>query len=340
MAIPVAVLGLGSRGAEWVRHVRAAPGFELTACIEADAAVLAREAARLRLPADRCFSSLAAACERRPSRAVIVATPPDHHHAATAAVLARRMAVLVEKPFTMRLADAQHLVSGADAAGVPLLVAQNYRYLRVFRAVRGLVARGALGRVRLVTGHYYRVPHAMAASLARLPHAVLWGMAVHHLDVLRHVLGQEATGVSAESFETMTPAAGAGAAPAGASFRALLTFAQGTRAVYTASYESSGHQFFEQGQEFYGRLVGDRATLHVIHRWLVLCENRRLPRLVRRGPRTEPEEQNLLRQLRRAIESGEPAEVSGRDNLQTMAIVEACLRSAGERRWVNPQDLL
>ena len=38
--------------------------------------------------------------------------------------------------------------------------------------------------------------------------------------------------------------------------------------------------------------------------------------------------------------TGADPDSSGRDNLQTMAIVEACIRSAGERVWVNPQELL
>ena len=54
--------------------------------------------------------------------------------------------------------------------------------------------------------------------------------------------------------------------------QALLTFDAGTRAVYSATYESSGHEFFERGQEFYARFVGERATLHVLQRWLFLCE--------------------------------------------------------------------
>jgi len=175
----------------------------------------------------------------------------------------------------------------------------------------------------------------MAASLARLEHSVLWGMGVHHLDALRFALGKEVTSVAAESFTLP-----GGTLPAGASFRAMLSFEGGTRALYSATYKSSGHQFFERGQEFYTRFVGERATLHMFHRWLFLCEHGKLPRLVRRGPRKVTEEQILLAQLERALLEGEPAEVNGRDNLQTMAVLEACLRSAAEQRWINPQGLL
>ncbi len=36
----------------------------------------------------------------------------------------------------------------------------------------------------------------------------------------------------------------------------------------------------------------------------------------------------------------EVGEVSGRDNLTTMAVLEACVRSAAEQTWINPQVLL
>ena len=78
----------------------------------------------------------------------------------------------------------------------------------------------------------------------------------------------------------------------------------------------------------------------MFQRWLIFCEQGKLPRLVRRGPRKKTEEQVLLDQFERAINHNEEPEVSGRDNLHTVAVLEACVRSAEEGRRVNPQELL
>jgi predicted dehydrogenase len=43
-------------------------------------------------------------------------------------------------------------------------------------------------------------------------------------------------------------------------------------------------------------------------------------------------------QLMRAVEDGAEPEISGRDNLRTMALVEACYRSAAEGRAVTPDE--
>ena len=334
MAIKVVVAGLGGRGRDWVREVRREPSFELAACVDTDESVLRQSAAALQLPSSRCFSTLEEALTLT-SDAVIIATSPDNHTKACELALSCGRAVLVEKPFTTNLHDATKLVRLSEERGVPLLVAQNYRYMRAFRTARRLITQGALGRVGMVICQYYRVPHEMPPSLASLSHSVIWGNGIHHLDSLRYVLNQKITRVFADCFTLEW-----GKLPRGASFRAMLELEEGARALYSATYESSGHEFFERGQEFYARFTGERATLHVFHRWLVLCERGRWPRLVRRGRREISEERVLLRQLEQTMATGLAAETSGRDNLQTIATVEACIRSADEGRWINPQELL
>jgi predicted dehydrogenase len=336
MAIGVAVVGAGGRGRDWVRAVKAAlPSFELVACVDVDPAPLERLSDDYTVPADKCFTCLEDALDSARCEAVIIASPEDCHVTACEAALSRKLPVLIEKPFTVRLSDAVRLVSLAESNNTPLLVAQNYRYLRSFRTVKRVIDEGALGQIGMVVCHYYRPFHEMPASRARLQESVLWGMSVHHLDALRYVLGAEFTNVVADSF-TMPW----GQLPRGASLQLLLSTADNTRVSYSATYESTGHTFFEGGQEFYARFIGERATLHVFHRWLILWENGKLPRLVRRGPRNKTEERVLLDQFEQAVAHGDTPEVSGRDNLQTVAVLEACVRSAAEGRAINPQELL
>jgi predicted dehydrogenase len=337
MAFRVIVAGAGGvRGRDWLREIKEAQNFELAAGVDPDKDALHQSASTHLLSHAECFSHLDDALQAVPCDAVIVATPADLHTEVCETALKNGRAVLVEKPFTTNLHEAVGLVHLAENMSLPLLVAQNYRYMRAFRTIRQLIQGGALGRVGLVACQYYKVPHQMVASLAELKHSVLWGMGVHHLDALRYVLGEKACAVTADSFTLPW-----GEMPEGASMRVMLQMESGARAFYSASYESSGHEFFERGQEFYARFTGERATLHVFHRWLVLCEKKRLPRFIRRGRREMSEEQILLGQLENALkDSSYEPEVSGRDNLQTMAVVEACVRSATEGRWINPQELL
>jgi predicted dehydrogenase len=334
LAIKVIIAGLGPRGCDWVREVRSSLGFELAGCVEIDQQVRQDAADSLGIPRASCFDDLAEAISKTQCQAVIVATSPKDHERSCETAIANDLAVLVEKPFTLRLREAVRLVELAEQKQTPLLVAQNYRYMRAFRTVRRIIDEGKLGRINSITCQYFRPPHQMAASLLGLEHSILYGMSVHHLDALRSILGKEIHSVMAESF------AASDESPAGASFRALLAFEDGPRLSYFATYESSGFEFFERGQQFYARFVGERGTLHVFQRWLVFSERGKLPRMVSRGKRHTTEEQILLQQLERAILHGDSAEVSGRDNLQTMALLEACMQSSAERKWINPQDLL
>ena len=144
MATEVIVVGLGLRGRDWVREVRNSQEFELVGCVDTDADALAA-ASSLGIPPDRCFPDLTEAIDKSGCRAVIVATSADQHVGPCETSLARNVAVLVEKPFTLSLKDARRLVQLAEQQKVPLLVAQNYRYLRSFRAARRMIAEGTLG---------------------------------------------------------------------------------------------------------------------------------------------------------------------------------------------------
>ena len=152
MAIPVAVIGAGRRGREWLRAVEAHPEFRLAAVVETDPAA-SNDIGALGGGAS-VHPTLGAACAATSIEAAIVVTPADRHVEPSADAIDRGLAVLVEKPFALTLADATQLVSAAEQTGTPLLVAQNYRYMRAFRTARQVVRDGLLGEIRFVTARH------------------------------------------------------------------------------------------------------------------------------------------------------------------------------------------
>jgi predicted dehydrogenase len=329
MALRIAVCGVGERGRQWAAQIQASPRWDLVACADSDPEALAA-AGDLGVPDDRLFPSLPGALDATPCDVVVTATPSALHEEPARQTIERGIAALVEKPFTHRLAGARALVELAESKRVPLVIGQNLRYTRAHRTVRRLMAEDAIGRVRMMTCHAYRLPEFRPRQSSE-PRNALWDLAVHHFDAFRHTLG-ELSGVMAHTFADE-------GAPPDASVHALLAFESGARGTYSASYESSGHQYFGNGQEFYERITGERATLHVTHRWLTIAEGRRVRR-VPRGKRTETEEAVLLGQVERALATGETPDASGRDNLGTVAVLEACARSAEQGRWVDPREVL
>ncbi len=87
---------------------------------------------------------------------VVVATPnPSHHPIAKQCLLAGRH-VVVDKPFTTTLAEAQDLVQLAKQQQRFVSVYQDRRYTGDFATVQQVVAEGALGRVVLFESHFDR----------------------------------------------------------------------------------------------------------------------------------------------------------------------------------------
>jgi predicted dehydrogenase len=148
MAIRTVVVGMGPRGRDWIREIQQNKEFKLVGCVEVDKQVLQHATRTSSLNGSPAFTNLSQALEGNDVQAVIVATPPEAHLEPCRIALTKKIGVMVEKPFTTTLSDAITLVRLAENS-TPLLVAQNYRYLRAFRAARDLVIRGVLGPVGL-----------------------------------------------------------------------------------------------------------------------------------------------------------------------------------------------
>jgi len=83
--------------------------------------------------------------------AVIIATPNVTHTPIALAAIAAGKHVLCEKPIAMNYADAKRMADAADAAGVRHMTAFTYRFVPAMRYLGHLIARGDLG-----TPYHYR----------------------------------------------------------------------------------------------------------------------------------------------------------------------------------------
>jgi len=326
MAIQIAIVGMGLRGRQWVEALRRVSGYDVVACVDVDSEALREAGAALNIPADRCYARLEDALDSARPHAVIVATSIDKHVGPSRTVLARRIPLLVEKPFALTLRDAREIVAMAAEAKVPLVVGQTYRYTGMAETLKRCVSSGTIGRVGMVVYQVCRGSAFVRPAVAALPNGILWETAVHHIDLLRYVLGQDITAVTAESFALPWSRLSL----SGTSASILLTFADGARGVFTTTYDSRPASWL--------RVVSERGILVAWRRWLVLIGRGRIPRIVGTARHRDPE-YALIDQLSRAIRTGEEPECSGRDNLSTVAALEACARSAAEHRPINPRDL-
>lgn len=80
--------------------------------------------------------------------AVTVASPPFAHRGDVLAALAQHKHVICEKPFALRIADAQSMVESQRAAGTACGVAHEFRFVPQAQALKELVVNGHLDPLR------------------------------------------------------------------------------------------------------------------------------------------------------------------------------------------------
>jgi predicted dehydrogenase len=99
--------------------------------------------------------------------------------------------ILAQKPLAMTIEEARALVEACEQAGIVLQVNQNMRYDHSVRALRSLIDLGALGDPVLATIDMRAIPHWMpwAEGLRSLSTFI---MSIHHLDTMRYWLGDPA----------------------------------------------------------------------------------------------------------------------------------------------------
>ena len=76
---------------------------------------------------------------------------PHHLHLEHAQLAARaKKHILLEKPIARTIDEAREINSAADAAGVNLMIAENYRFLAPVQEAKRIIDSGEVGRVRLI----------------------------------------------------------------------------------------------------------------------------------------------------------------------------------------------
>lgn len=193
-------VGMGGWGRDWAANVLPSVGeIRLVDCVDVSPEAL--EATRLAgtAPASALHTDLDGALRSSEAEAVLVTTDVSSHVRGARAALESGRHVLVEKPLAPSVSEAIELVELAEKLGLTLMVSQNYRFFPAVRAVQRLVRTGALGRAVHVDIDFRRFSPLPAKGKPlghrKWPQPLLVDMAIHHFDLLRAVLGQEATAV-------------------------------------------------------------------------------------------------------------------------------------------------
>jgi len=149
--IGAAVVGTGFIGAVHVEALRRL-GVQVHGVVGSTRERAAARAVEIGLP--QAYGSFQAMLDD-PRVDVVHVTSPNHlHHEHSRAALRAGKHVVCEKPLAMTPAESADLLQMAEHSGLVHATNFNLRFYPVVQHVHGMVREGALGEVRLVSGHY------------------------------------------------------------------------------------------------------------------------------------------------------------------------------------------
>lgn len=168
-------------------------GVEIVAVCDRDAAK-ARDAVK-RFGVARSYTDAVEMLATERPDFVDIATTSASHRALVEVAAPRTKLVICQKPIADSMAEAEAMVAAAVAAGVPLVIHENFRWQRPFRDIAHRIAAGELGKVhfaRFAFRHGYD-NYVNQPYLAEIERFTLMDVGLHLFDLSRHLVGEART---------------------------------------------------------------------------------------------------------------------------------------------------
>jgi predicted dehydrogenase len=330
----IILVGLGARAQFWMRVIRENPDCTIVGLVDPSEAARSRALEQWPNAIAAADVSLLGQVE---ADAVLLATPPGGREAQMEAACAAGLAILAEKPLADSVELAARYVEMAEAAGVPLMVGLNFRFLPVTQQAIRLFDE-TVGAPEFARFTYERWRDGWKPNFNKYPltmdQPMLWEQSIHHFDLMRYVYKSEPVQVFGKTFN-----------PSWSMYRddanvsALITFANGVTVNYQGLWQSNwqapGFQWRsecargvviqnDQFGELNYALHGDAALISVplppYEQWI-------------------NDAVALLAAFVDALRGTAPLLCSGRDHLNSLRMVQACVLSSKLGQAIDPADL-
>jgi len=277
-----------------------------------------------------------------------IAVPPTAQLSLIKAACDRKTVkgILAQKPLGMNYAEALEAVRACERAGITLAVNQNMRYDQSVRAGKTLLENGTIGQPVVASIEMRAIPHWMDWH-RELGWLTLRIMSIHHLDTFRYWFGEPQKifcSVRTDPRTTFPHSDGI------CSY--ILEYANGLRCVAIDDTWTGPTKEGCPGDNYVRwRIEGTNGLAVGDIGW---CKDPyTTPSTVRYASKSFRWEAptwseswfpdafvGTMAQLLIALEDGSEPAISGRDNLKTMALVEAAYLSASRSQPVAPAEII
>lgn len=275
---------------------------------------------------------------------VDICTTMDTHETLVGLAVEAGVPVIVQKPFASDIATCLRIEAKARAAGVRVMLHENFRFQKIFRRLREILDSGEIGDVtfgRLCWRNDIDV-YTNQPYLLQTKRFMIMDVGIHMLDLARFLLG-DAGAVGCFNQSVKEGLAGEDAATL------LLRHDNAAVSIVDVSYAT--HRNPNPFPQTLGEIEGRLGTVQILEGQILRVHTREGQRdeiihpdgrewtsspwtqIQDSVPRTQ---QHFIDALR----SGTEFETSAQDSLKTYALAEAAYRSAASGRVVETADLL
>ena len=330
------MVGLGARAQYWLEVIKRNDACKLVAMCDPDES--ARQKTASKQPDCPVFATLEEAIQTVQADALLLVTPPDTRAPHIQLACEHKLALLVEKPLSDTLEEAELFVQQTKNAGIPLMVGLNFRYLGVTQATRALINDATVGTPAFGRFLYERYRDGRAPHLNKYPlsmqHPMLWEQSIHHFDLMRYVYNAEPVSVSCTSWN---PDWSMYAHDTNIS--ALFTFDNGVHVNYQGTWQSNWQQ-----PTFSWRTDCTKGVIIQNEQFGALNYAKREDATLTNVPLTKHETwitdtSGVLQAFINHLQHQTPLECSAEDHLQSLRMVEACVLSSARQETIRFDQL-
>ncbi|MGH7794010.1 MAG: Gfo/Idh/MocA family protein [Candidatus Binatia bacterium] len=180
MDVKVGVIGLGYWGPNLVRNFNASA--DSVVAIGCDIEPHRCQKIAVQYPNIEFSQNVRNVIDHPHINAIVIATPVHTHYALVKEALLAGKHVLVTKPITENLAQAQELVDLADKMKLVLQVDHTFIYHPAVEKLKDIVVRGELGEL------YYFDSVRINLGLFQSDVSVLWDLAPHDISIMEYLI--------------------------------------------------------------------------------------------------------------------------------------------------------
>jgi predicted dehydrogenase len=241
--------------------------------------------------------------------AAVIATPNALHARQAIALLRAGTPVMVEKPMSTTVAEADAMIAASEETGAPLMIAHCWRFRDEVIAMRDRVGSGEFGEVVKTRGYGIHAgwgPSGWFTDRRLAGGGALLDMGVHAIDTARFLIGDP---VPERVCAVVGTRYAAGRYDVDDDGILLITWSNGTNSIVESGWWQPHFEGLEADTEVFGTLGYGR----------IWPAEEPAPEYEHC---TQPMYTNQMREFLDAVEQGRPPRPSGRDGRVVMEVVE------------------